>query len=254
MANQKKEFPDEDEIIYGIIDRIMGTSVFVKLEGYDKEGVISFSEVAAGRIRNIRDYVKIGQKTILRVLRVDREKNHIDLSLRRVTQKEKKELVAELGKEKEFFSILNLVLNDKIKAQEILNSIKSQNKFIEIFDKFPSNPEDLKNILKPFIDKHGIEKILTIMTEKVKTKKVEVKAKFSLFSDVSDGIEKIKKLLIDIESKGAKIHYLGAPHYSITVEDTNYKDANKKIKALMEELQLNSKNNNCKLEFDEKIK
>ena len=69
------------------VDRIVGTAVFVRIDNSNIEGEIIMSEVAPGRIRNIRDYVVPKKKIVCKVLRISSSGN-IDLSLRRVTQKE----------------------------------------------------------------------------------------------------------------------------------------------------------------------
>ena len=79
---------EQGDLVICAVDKIIGTVVFVKIEGpYDvKEGTIIFSEIAAGRIRNIRDYVKEGKKIVCKVLDINNEKCYIDLSLRRVSE------------------------------------------------------------------------------------------------------------------------------------------------------------------------
>ena len=46
---------EEGDLTLCTVDRIVGTNVFVKFfdEGKEKEGTITFSEIAPGRIRNI---------------------------------------------------------------------------------------------------------------------------------------------------------------------------------------------------------
>lgn len=260
MAKEKKaeemkekfpeEFPEEDEVLFGIVDRIAGTSVFVKLEDYNKEGVISFSEVAPGRIRNIRDYVRIGQKIVVKVLRVNRETAHIDLSLRRVSAKEKKEVTDEYKKEKEFQAMLNLVVKDKPRIELLVKEIKKKIRFAELLSKILVMPDEVKGLLKESgIKEEELAKLIEIVSEKIKEKKISVKAKISITSDASDGIEKIKKLLSDLENKGALVSYLGAPNYLISIENTDYKEANKKLKELLDSMILKAKEQNCKLEI-----
>ena len=81
------------DLVLCTVDRVVGTVVFVKIEGQGKEveGSITFSEVAPGRIRNIRDYVVPKKKIVCKILRM--LNGNIDLSLRRVTQKERKEVL-----------------------------------------------------------------------------------------------------------------------------------------------------------------
>lgn len=245
-----EKFPEEDEVLFGTVDRIAGTSVFVKLDDYGKEGVINFSEVAPGRIRNIRDYIRIGQKIVVKVLRVNREKEHIDLSLRRVSAKEKKEIIDENKKKKEFEVIVNLVIKNKDKTDSLINKLKKKIKFKEFFSKFISEPKGIESLLKQLgFSEEELKKVMEIMSEKIKEKKVIVKSKLILSCDTSDGVERIKTLLLTLEKEGATVNYLGAPNYLVSLESKDYKEANRKLKELFETLNLKAKELNCRLEF-----
>ena len=50
------------------VDRIVGTIVFVKIDGRG-EGSIILSEIAPGRIRNLRNYVVPKKRIVCKVLR-----------------------------------------------------------------------------------------------------------------------------------------------------------------------------------------
>lgn len=248
-----KEFPEEDEVLFGTVNKVIGTSVFVKMGDYNKEGVISFSEVAPGRIRNIRDYVRIGQKIVCKVLRVDKAKGHVDLSLRRVSSKEKKEIIQEYKREKEFFVVLNLIIKDKLKVESIVNGLKKKIKFSELLHKIISNPNEVKVLLKEAgIAEAETVKLMEVVAEKLREKKIIAKAKVALTSEAADGIERIKRVLVEIENKGAEVHYLGAPYYLITVESINHKEANRRLTSLLDEIVLKAKENNYKVEIKEK--
>ena len=66
------------DIVPCTVERITGTIVFVEIEGGQKGG-ITFSEVSPGRIRNIRDVIKMGQTIRVKVISID-EDNKIRLS------------------------------------------------------------------------------------------------------------------------------------------------------------------------------
>jgi translation initiation factor 2 alpha subunit (eIF-2alpha) len=89
---------EEDSLLLGTVERIEGTTVFVKLEN-GQRGTITTSEIAAGRIKNMREYVAPNKIIVCKVLRI--LKDHIDLSLRRVSAKEKKEFLEKHRKEKD---------------------------------------------------------------------------------------------------------------------------------------------------------
>ena len=108
------------DVVLCTVDRIVGTVVFVKIEG-DGEGSIITSEIAPGRIRNIRDYVVPKKKIVCKVLRITGDR--IDLSLRRVTPKEQKEVKEQYKQEKSSESILKSVLGDK--TSKIIEEIRN---------------------------------------------------------------------------------------------------------------------------------
>ena len=74
---------EEGDVVLCTVERIVGTIVFVRIKG-DGEGSITMSEIAPGRIRNLRDYVVPKKKIVCKVLRISPNRN-TDLSLRRVT-------------------------------------------------------------------------------------------------------------------------------------------------------------------------
>lgn len=245
----KQDFPNVDDFLLVTVDRILGTSVFVKLEEYNKEGVINFSEIAPGRIRNIRDYVKPGQKIVCKVLRVDPAKGHIDLSLRRVSLKDRKEIAEKHRKWNNFFVMLNIGINDKNKIQEIKTKAREINldEFLEAIE--TKNTQFLSRL---GISAEDLKKVFEIIEEKVRSKKVIVKSNFKIQSEQSDGIERIKNTLKGCEKNNIKITYLGAPNYLLSIEGQDYKELNKKMKDLLEMLEKKAKENLCLLEFEKK--
>ena len=246
---QLKDFPDEDENIICTVDRVVSTSVFVKLDEYSgKEGVIVFSEVAPGRIRNIRDYIRHGQKIVCKVLRIDKDKGHIDLSLRRVSTKEKKEVLENYQKEKEIFAVLNIIVKDKKRIDEMVKKLRQKSNFVEFCGNVAVNAPGCMLLLEESgFEKDEANKFVEIIKEKVQEKKATVKTKFTITSDAANGIEKIKKILVELEDK-AKINYMGSSNYLLTIEDNNYKEANRKLREALDLLVAKAKESECKVE------
>ena len=94
MVYKKSEIPEENEIVICTVKKILPHSVFLTLDEYDKkEAMLHISEVAPGRIRNMRDFVLEGKVIVCKILRIHKDKEHIDVSLRRVSlaQRKKKE-------------------------------------------------------------------------------------------------------------------------------------------------------------------
>ena len=238
-----KEFPEEGELLLCTVSKRMGTTVFVVLENYRKEGVISTSEVAPGRIRNIRDYVTVNKKIVCKVMRINRERGTIDLSLRRVSQKETREVLEEHKKEKDAFLMLKIVLKDKAAqaAERIREKYDSLGIFLEEAQKNPS-------LLKDYTAKEDAEKILDLLKEKTKAKKFYNKAIISISSTAPNGVTLIKNALL--AAKGVEISYIGAPNYSVIAESADPKDAEKKVKEAIAIITEKIKGNG-KVEFQE---
>src|SRR3989304_3207775 len=58
---RKKGFPEEHELLICTVTKVDLQGVFVSIDEYAIQGMIHISEIAPGRIRNIRDYVKEGK-------------------------------------------------------------------------------------------------------------------------------------------------------------------------------------------------
>ena len=92
----RKGYPEVGEFVIVTVKTVKPYGAFVTLDEYDnKEGFIHIGEIAAGWIKYIRDYVREGQKLVCKVLRVDPGRGHIDLSLKRVNEHQRREKIQE---------------------------------------------------------------------------------------------------------------------------------------------------------------
>jgi len=220
---------EEGDIVLCTVDRIFGTVVFVNIEN-NGEGSIILSEIAPGRIRNLRDYVVPKKKIVCKIIRI--KDGQINLSLRRVTQKEQKEVLEKYKQEKSYFNIFKTTLKEK--TDKIIEEIKKDQTLYEFVEDIKENPKKLKEI----IDKTEAEKILEIINSQ-KSKKAIVKKTFNLTSAEPEGINQIKKILSQI--KDAEIKYISAGKYSIKTEAENMKKADNKLKEILSGIEANSK-------------
>ncbi len=70
------------DIVNGKITNILGYGAFVAVDEYD--GLIHISEFSDNFVRNIEDYVQIGQIVRLRVIEVDEQNKRIKLSFKQI--------------------------------------------------------------------------------------------------------------------------------------------------------------------------
>lgn len=210
------------DLVLCTVERIVGTVVFVKIhqDGKEVEGNIVLSEIAPGRIRNLRDYVVPKKKIVCKVLRV--KAGNIDLSLRRVSQKEKKEVLEGESQKKSYISVLKSILGEK--AEEAIKTI-SEDGIVPFLEEAKEKSENLEKL----IGKESSKKILDILNSH-KKKILLVKKEINLTTTQPNGITLIKKVLETF--KGIKVKYISAGRYSLEIESEDAKTADKKLRDL----------------------
>ena len=84
-------WPDIGDFVVCTVKDVADFGAYTTLEEYDgKEGFIHISEIKAGWVKYVRDYVREGQKIVCKVLNVDTGRRHIDLSLKDVNEHQKR--------------------------------------------------------------------------------------------------------------------------------------------------------------------
>ena len=228
------------DIVLCTVDRIVGTAVFVKIEG-DSEGSIILSEVAPGRIRNLRNYVVPKKKIVCKVLRISGDR--IDLSLRRVTQKEKKEVMEQDKQEKSYIKILKSVLKEE--AEKFIKEILKEQKIYEFLQEAKENSTSLEKI----VGKNNSKKILDILKTE-KQKKAIIKKEILLTTVKPNGIELIKDILSNINN--AEVKYISAGRYILKIEDEKLKIADSKLKEIIKDIEKKAKHQGVNFSIKEK--
>tara|TARA_Y100000034_G_scaffold5558_1_gene6226 strand:+ start:2730 stop:3461 length:732 start_codon:yes stop_codon:yes gene_type:complete len=242
MANEQIE---EGQIVLCEVEKIVGTTVFVKIQD-NGEGTLITSEIAPGRIRNLRAYVIPGKKIVCKVLRI--KENNVYLSLRRVKQNEKKELLDKIKKEKNYKAILKTVLG-KEESEKTIKKITEEYNIFDFFEEIKTQPK----ILEKFTTKKDTEKIIKILESK-KEKPKQIKQIFKLSSKAEDGINIIKKIIKDSDKENkTEISYLAAGKYRITLIGEDFKELKSKTNKILENIEKQAKKQNCEFSL-EKIK
>ncbi|MEM3539282.1 MAG: translation initiation factor IF-2 subunit alpha [Nitrososphaerales archaeon] len=228
--------PEEGELVLATVTNITPHGVYVTLDEYeDMNGFLHISEISTGWVKNIEKYVRLGQKIVLKVIRVSKQRKEVDLSLRQVTGEEKREKLIEIKKAEKAISVMNLV-ESKLNIDPE-TSMKYRELLIEEFGSLYDALEEvsrkgMKVLQKLNLPQDYISTLEAIAKEKIIAPTVEIHGVMELKSNSPDGIEKIKSALLEAEnvkSSRAKvtIRYLGAPRYRIEVKADNYKIAEK---------------------------
>ncbi|MFH0798456.1 MAG: translation initiation factor IF-2 subunit alpha [Candidatus Woesearchaeota archaeon] len=263
MLFKKKGLPEESDIILCTVKKILYHSVFVTLDEYDnQEAMVHISEIAPGRIRNIRDYVVEGKKLVCKVLKVNHERRQVDLSLRRVSLAARKNKNEEFKQEQKAEKMLELLaVKLKEKKEDIINKVGA--KIMESYDTIFSCFQDVSvrgegALMEIGIDEKYVKPLYDIIAERIKPQELFVVGTLTLTSISPKGINDIKKALAEGVSLAEKenlnltITYLGAPNFKVQIGAPEYKEAEESLNKVVTKIIDNLKAAGGKGEFKKK--
>ena len=257
MLLRKQGFPEESEIVLCTVTSVRYNSVFVNLNEYNHSGMIHISEVSPGRIRNIRDYVKEGKVVICKVLRINKERGYIDLSLRRVNEGQRRAKVNEIKKEQKAEKIIEFVskkLKRDIKDVYKEVSDKVLKKYDLLYPCFEDVAEKKISLEEMDIPKKLAKELKEVIDQKIRPVEVSIKGNLKLVSYATNGVEIVKEALKKGTNKNIKISYIGGGKYSIKVKASDYKAAEKMLKESTEAIINYAEKNDVEASFEREEK
>lgn len=228
MFYHKEGYPEENELVLCTVTGVQYNSVFCHLDEYNKGGMIHISEVAPGRIRNIRDFVVENKKIICKILRVNLERGHIDLSLRRVNDNQRRKKNALIKQEQKAEKIIENMASElkqdpKTVYEKVSGPILSNYEYIHMaFQEHVDGEGDLRTLGIP---EEYLESLIKRVVEKIKPKSVTIGGTLKLSTYAEDGVEVVKKALIAAQKENVTINYLGSGAYKVSVVAEDYKEA-----------------------------
>jgi translation initiation factor 2 subunit 1 len=231
MLYKRDGFPEEGENVVCTVTKIHFHSVFAKLNEFPgKTGLLHISEISPGRIRNIYEYVKEGKVIVCKVLRITREKGHIDLSLRRVSESQRLKKMSMIKQEMKAEKIIeNAATELKSEFKPLYAKIAGVilKDYDYIYDSFFDVVMD-KYDMKDFgLSPEETKMLETLIRQRIKQPLVELKGKLSLISYAGDGVEVVKKILVEVDKVDEKLdlRYAGGGSYNISVVCEEFKEA-----------------------------
>jgi len=236
MVRRRRPLPEVGELVMATVDTVFDRGAYVLLDEYGGiEGYVPIGEVSSSWVHNIRDFLREGRKVVLKVIRVDERKGHVDLSLRRVTDKERKEKLLEWKRAQRAEKLLELAAERLGKtlddAYEEAGWIM-EDAFGEIFAGFEvAAMEGEISLIKAGVPEKWAKILAELAKAYIEISEVKISGILQLTSKASDGVERIRKALMSaIESlKNHNVKYriytIGAPRYRIDIIAKNYQIA-----------------------------
>lgn len=260
---KKKGLPKWSEIVLCTTTRITPFAAWCTLDEYEAEdgsrieGMIHISQVASKWVKDIRDFVKPNKQYVAKVIRIDYQKGHLNLSLKRVSKFDKKEKMENyrrgkraigmltqsakrIGKtwvdaQEEVVAKLEAAFEKERIAEGTEESVEKGKKF-DLFSAFEEANENPGMLAEAGITKEWADALSEVINKNFLVKEKTLRVSLNLTTAAPDGVGIIKKILSNLKKKtGANVKYISAPSYRVDIKSKNPKEAEKKLKEGVEE-------------------
>ncbi len=263
MVKARKELPGVGELVVATVDKIFDYGAYVKLDEYENmDAYLPWSEVSTRWVRNIRDVIREGQKIVVKVIRVNRRRKTVDVSLKKVTEGERKRKMLWWKRYVKAAKIIELI------AERIGKSIdEAYEQVVWKLEDYYGDPmygleeailRGADALKEAGVPDEWIEPLLEEAKRYVRVKKVRIRGMLILRSLKPHGIDDIRKILLmipDIAVKSgsgvkAKVYTLGAPRYVVEIEANDYKSAEKALSNILENIEDEAEKLGVEMKFE----
>jgi translation initiation factor 2 subunit 1 len=244
MVHSPTKFPEIGEFVVAKVETVNPTYAYVNLEDYEgntpggrARGMVHVGEIASHWVRNIHDFIKENQRVVLKVLRTDEVKGHIDLSLRRVSPQQKKEKLKTWKRAVKAENILQIIGEHVEKSLDEMFEAWGFQLWREyggdILTAFEEIKEEGPNTIVQWdtVPEEWRQFIFDIIDQNVEIPYVSITAEMKVSSLSPTGVQDVKEALLaglNVEhEKGVKVsmHVIGAPRYKLDIVAKDYQDA-----------------------------
>lgn len=236
---KRNPFPEEGELVVATVKDVKGFGAFCNLDEYPgKEGFIHIAEVAAGWVKYVRDHVRENQKIVAKVLSVDPNRGHVDLSLKRVNDHQRRETIAAWKNEQKAEKLLGIVAERlKRTPEQALKDfgLKLVETYGSLYASFEAASLEEEPLAEEGFKGDWVKTFAEVAKENIQVPFVHVKGFVELQSFAKDGVAEIREALeaaeeSEYEDVEIEIQYVGAPRYRIKVKAPDYKVAEEELK------------------------
>ena len=256
MSTETQELPEIGEIVIATITKVSDHGAYVTLDEYDGvQGFLHISEIAPGWVRKVTRYVKENEQKVLLVKKIQAKRGEIDLSLKQISKEQRKKKLLDVKRfEKEQGILKNIQEKAELSTKQIEDiEDKLLSKYDSIYDAIIDIATKNKDILNNLEISEKIQTVIEDISSKIKLPSVEIRGILELTNNKSNGIEIIKKILLDVIKDNAdskiEISYIGAPKYRVSIIAQEFKTAEKIIKPILEKIEKDVKKQNGTFNF-----
>lgn len=256
MVRKRATFPQLNELVMGTVTEIHDHGAFVALDEYGGlRAYVPLGEVSHSWFKSIRDVLKVGQKTVFKVVRADPRRGHVDVSLRRVTDSERRAKLLEWKRAQRAEKILELAAKSLGKTlDEAYEEVgwKLEDFYGEIMKGLEEAALKGEQALRlAGVSSEWASAVTKIARQSIKFKKVRKSALITL-QCLKGGIRSVKDSLTAWEESvevaddvHVRIYTVGAPRYRVDIEALDPKVCEKTLEEILRAISDKARSEGC---------
>lgn len=224
-----RELPKPFDLVIGTVKKVEDHGAFITLDEYGGlEAYIPLNEVSHSWFKNIREVLKVGQKNVFKVIRVDHKRKHVDVSLKRVAENERRAKLQEWKRAQRAAKLLELAAKklERPLSEAGREAEKLEKAYGEILAGFEAAVrEGRKALEKAGVKEPWLSTFLELAESYVRVPKAKTKCVFTIRCPGGDGVERLRAIFTawkEVKSKypvvKARFYVEGPPRYKLEAE------------------------------------
>ncbi len=244
-----KDSPEEGDYVVIRITDVDKNSAYAELEEYENAtGLIHISEISRSWVQDASKEIGEGEKDVAQVVEVDDDT--YSLSLKRVNDSKKKEVMERWNKEQKVDDFVDLMQEEYGKnREEILEDIiyplqRSLGSSFQGFEEANGREEKIREI----IGDENLEIVQEVARQQINLRQEKLEGTIEVTFDTGDGIERIHDVFESVP-EGIEVTYKSAPEYQVTAWGRNSELAKKRISEFRQTLEETVREKGGEFEF-----
>ncbi len=257
---RREGLPSINELCVATVDRIFDLGAYVKLDEYGIEAYLPWNEVSSKWVKNIREVIKEGEKVVVKVVRVDRRKGQVDVSLKRVAETERKRKLKEWKRAKKAEKVLELVAKRLGRSlEEAYSDVwrRLEDAYGDVLAAFEDALVSGEEVFRRAgVPEEWVPELLAEIPKHVKKlKQVKIAGALTLTTYEPDGVYRIRELLSSVSADAGddvrvRVYTEGAPRYRIELAGTDYKVLESRLAEIVRKAESMSRKLNVSFGFE----
>lgn len=260
----ESRFPAVGELVVGNCSKVTPHGAYFEIFDYKslgtEAGFVHISELSRTWVRNIRSQVREGQRIVAKILRVDEQRGEIDMSIRRVSEPQRRTKLTELKQEKRARGLITVACEKTDTEVEPIERILIA-QYGSIYEALIQlRTKTVKALIRLKIPENVAPIIHSLAVKELQPATVRLIGNMNITCYDSDGSvvlsEFFRKYMSSFKKKhkgsSLSLQVISPPEYRCTIESADWKKAENVWKKVQKEVQDNLRSNDVEFSFERK--